>query len=63
MAKLRIVSVRHVAVADDRHVTVYADDELRGPVEIHLGEDEARWLWASLDMPVKAWRREDGEGD
>jgi hypothetical protein len=64
MAKLRITGIRRIDVQDDRSVTVYADDDLRGPVEILLDESDARWFWATMDPYVREWREEeDAEED
>jgi hypothetical protein len=46
-AKLRLTNIGVSPVGEGRLV-ILADDELRGPVEITLEADDARWLRASF---------------
>jgi len=59
--RLNLVKVHDVLEQDDRSVVIYAQDMVRGEIAIHANEDEARWLWSSLDVKVKAWRKSDDE--
>ncbi|MFC9191410.1 hypothetical protein [Streptomyces cyaneofuscatus] len=59
--KLNLVKVHDVLEMDDRRVRIYATDQVRGEIMIDANEDEARWLWASLDSKVQDWRRADLE--
>lgn len=63
MAKLRLTKVHMAQEAEERTVIVLAEDAVRGPVTIEIGENDARWLWADLNRTVRAWRSEDGEED
>jgi len=61
MAKLNITSVCNVTEGAERSVMIVAVDELRGPVEIRMSEEEARWIAASLSPMYKRWIQEDGD--
>lgn len=61
--KLDILQVGDVTEYADRSVDVAVVDRVRGPVVLRMQEDEARWLWASLDSHVRRWRSIDGDDE
>lgn len=60
-SKLEITEIKAVLEGENREMTVHAVCAVRGAVEIKLSEDDARWLWASMDGRVKEWRKADGD--
>jgi hypothetical protein len=48
MTKLRIIEIGNIRPEPEGHVTVWAIEKVRGPLEIVMSEQGARWLLAGL---------------